>query len=78
MRLVTISEDGTPLQSIPLNQSFDALGNLFAVGPITLHSPRTLLKVEGISPGNFPFVRISGDSITTEFVQILPLEDQNR
>ncbi|KAM3847428.1 von Willebrand factor A domain-containing protein 7-like [Vipera latastei] len=77
LRLVPISEDGTPQEPITLNQSFDALGNLFAVGPVSLHGPKTLLKVEGISPGNFSFVRISGDSITTEFVQILPLEDQN-
>ncbi|XP_026575821.1 von Willebrand factor A domain-containing protein 7-like isoform X2 [Pseudonaja textilis] len=77
LRLVPLSEDGTPLESIPLSQSFDALGNIFAVGPISLHGPRTLLKVEGLSPGNFPFVRISGDSITTEFVQVLPLPEQN-
>ncbi|XP_058029124.1 von Willebrand factor A domain-containing protein 7-like [Ahaetulla prasina] len=77
LRLVPLSEDGSPLESIPLNQSFDALGNPFAVGPVSLHGPRTLLKVEGLSPGNFPFVRISGDSITTEFVQILPLPEQN-
>ncbi|XP_070789503.1 von Willebrand factor A domain-containing protein 7-like [Pituophis catenifer annectens] len=76
-RLVPLSEDGTPLESIPLNQSFDALGNPFAFGPVSLHGPRTLLKVEGLSPGNFPFVRISGDSLTTEFVQILPLPEQN-
>ncbi|XP_070593768.1 von Willebrand factor A domain-containing protein 7-like isoform X3 [Erythrolamprus reginae] len=76
LRLVPISEDGTPLESIPLNQSFDALGNPFAVGLFSLHQQRTSLKVEGLSPGNYPFVRISGDSITTEFVQIVPLPDQ--
>ncbi|XP_015746191.1 von Willebrand factor A domain-containing protein 7-like [Python bivittatus] len=66
-----------PPESIALNQTFDAFGNLLAVASVFLHAPRTLLAVEGLSPGNFPFSRISGDPINTESVQILSLPDQN-
>ncbi|XP_063147330.1 von Willebrand factor A domain-containing protein 7-like [Candoia aspera] len=77
LHLVPISEQGTPLESIHVNQTFDALGNPLVVVPASFHLPRTLLKVEGLSPGNFPFQRISRDSISTESLQIEPLPEQN-
>ncbi|XP_062979588.1 von Willebrand factor A domain-containing protein 7-like [Elgaria multicarinata webbii] len=76
-RLVSISELGTPIDSIALNQIFDALGNLLAIAPVYLYAPVTLLKVEGLSPGHLPFARVNSDRISTESVRVVPLPDQN-
>ncbi|XP_061475402.1 von Willebrand factor A domain-containing protein 7-like [Rhineura floridana] len=75
-RLVPISELGNPIDSIALNQTFDALGNLIATAPVILHTTTTLLSVEGLSPGNLPFSRVSSYPISTESVRIVALPDQ--
>nr|XP_028575724.1 von Willebrand factor A domain-containing protein 7-like [Podarcis muralis] len=75
--LIPISGLGNPLDSITLNQTSDALGNVLAIAPVFLHTPTTLLSVEGLSPENLPFSRVSSYPISTESVQILPVPDQN-
>ncbi|XP_078244762.1 von Willebrand factor A domain-containing protein 7 [Pogona vitticeps] len=76
-RLVALSEVGIPLDTISVNQSSDALGNPLAVASMSLHAPATLLMVEGLSPGRFPFSRVNTDPINAESVQIVSLPDQN-
>ncbi|XP_066474354.1 von Willebrand factor A domain-containing protein 7-like [Tiliqua scincoides] len=76
-QLNAISDLGTPIDSIPLNQTSDALGNPLAIAHFSFHAATTLLQVEGLSPGHLPFSRISADSISTESVQIVTLSGQN-
>ncbi|XP_053159970.1 von Willebrand factor A domain-containing protein 7-like [Hemicordylus capensis] len=75
-RLVSVSGTGTPIESLSLNQTSDAIGNVLAVTSVPFSAPTTLLKMEGLSPENLPFSRISSDPINTESVQILSLPDQ--
>ncbi|XP_053155316.1 von Willebrand factor A domain-containing protein 7-like [Hemicordylus capensis] len=76
-RLVAISGLGAPIESVSLNQTYDALGNPLAITPFSFHEVTTLLRVEGLSPGNLSFSRVSSDPISTESVQIISLADQN-
>ncbi|XP_062829654.1 von Willebrand factor A domain-containing protein 7 isoform X2 [Anolis carolinensis] len=73
--LVSISERGTA-RSVPLNQTSDALGNVLAIATLPFDSSMSLLKVEGLSPNNLPFSRVSSSPIRTESVEVLPLPGQ--
>ncbi|XP_077777251.1 von Willebrand factor A domain-containing protein 7-like isoform X1 [Podarcis muralis] len=75
-RLVPISGSGKPIDSISLKQAFDALESPWAIAPVSLDNPTTLLTVEGLSPGNLPFSRVTSYPISTESVQIVPLPNQ--
>ncbi|XP_067319415.1 von Willebrand factor A domain-containing protein 7-like [Anolis sagrei] len=74
-RLVSVSDQGTA-RSVPLNQTSDALGNVLAITTIPFDASMSLLKVEGLSPNNHPFSRVSSSPIRTESVEVLPLPGQ--
>ncbi|KAF7236093.1 von Willebrand factor A domain-containing protein 7 [Varanus komodoensis] len=76
-RLVVLSSQGTPIDSVDLNQSMDALGNLFATAFLPLRASDSMLSLEGVSSSHLPFTRISSSHIITESVKIVLLPDQS-